>query len=98
MDVHTTSVRKAARRGLRGLPAIIIALLLLAAWQLYADSGHLGPDVLPSPSRVASQGWQNRADLWHNTLPTLRATLLGFACSLVIGFLLSVAIDMSQIV
>jgi ABC-type nitrate/sulfonate/bicarbonate transport system permease component len=98
MDVHTTSVGKAARRGLRGLPAIIVALLLLAAWQLYANSGHLGPDVLPSPSRVASQGWQNRGDLWHNTLPTLRATLLGFACSLVVGFLLSVAIDLSQIV
>jgi ABC-type nitrate/sulfonate/bicarbonate transport system permease component len=98
MDVHTTTARKAARRGIRTLPAFIVALLLLAAWQVYANSGHLGDDVLPSPSRVASQGWQNRGDLWHNTLPTLRATLLGFGCSLVIGFLLSVAIDLSSLV
>ncbi len=95
MDVHPTSVR-ALRKALRGLPTIIIALVLLAAWQVYADAGHLGDDVLPAPTRVVSEGWSNRADLWHNTLPTLRATLLGFGCSLVVGFLLSVVIDLSQ--
>lgn len=93
MDVHT---RKVARRLSRPLPSLAIALLLLVAWQVYADAGHVGDDVLPSPTRVLSQGWENRGDLWDNTLPTLRATLLGFGCSLVVGFLLSVVIDASQ--
>ena len=96
MDVHLISIRRSGRRALRALPSLAIALLLLAAWQIYADTGHVGDDVLPSPSRVASQGWANRHDLWENTLPTLRATLLGFGCSLVVGFLLSVVIDASR--
>jgi ABC-type nitrate/sulfonate/bicarbonate transport system permease component len=85
------------RRLLYGLPALVVLAVLLGAWQLYADLGHLDVTVLPSPSRVASAGWDARADLWANALPTLRATLLGFAFSLVIGFLLSVAIDFSPI-
>jgi len=77
MDVHLISIRRSGRRALRALPSLAIALLLLAAWQIYADTGHVGDDVLPSPSRVASQGWANRHDLWENTLPTLRATVVG---------------------
>src|ERR1700712_5237039 len=95
MDV-SSAPHRAARRILRVLPSVAIVLVLLAAWQVYTDTGHLGDDVLPAPSRVASEGWSNRSDLWHNTLPTLRATLLGFACSLVVGFLLSVIIDASR--
>ncbi len=79
-------------------PALALVGLIVLAWQLYADSGRLAQDVLPSPSRVLDQGWQNRGDLWDNTLPTLRATLIGFAFSLVVGFALSVAIDFSTIV
>jgi ABC-type nitrate/sulfonate/bicarbonate transport system permease component len=88
----------ALRKLLRPLPSLAIAALLIVAWQAYADAGHVGDDVLPSPSRVVSQGWENRGDLWDNALPTLRATLLGFGCSLAIGFLLSVVIDASVVV
>ena len=49
----------------------------------------------PRPRRVLSVAWDNRADLWANTLPTLRATLLGFALSLAVGFVLAVLIDTS---
>jgi ABC-type nitrate/sulfonate/bicarbonate transport system permease component len=90
--------RRVARSALRAVPSILIVAVLLAAWQIYAGTGHLGDDVLPAPSRVASEGWANRGDLWHNTLPTLRATLLGFVCSLAVGFLLSVVIDASSAV
>jgi len=86
---------RSGRRAFRVVPSLLIVIALIALWQLYASVGHLGEDVLPSPSRVAEQGWANRGDLWNNTLPTLRATLLGFSCSLVVGFLLSVLIDAS---
>lgn len=82
----------------RRLPGLLGALALLAmlvaAWQIAAN-GASGSDPLPPPSRVLSSGWADRGSLWENLLPTLRATTLGFALSLVVGFLLSIAIDWS---
>jgi ABC-type nitrate/sulfonate/bicarbonate transport system permease component len=82
-------------RALGVLPPLAIVALLVAAWQLYATLSGIGDDVLPSPSRVLSVSWDNRGDLWANTLPTLRATLLGFALSLAVGFALAVLVDYS---
>ncbi|ROO88138.1 ABC-type nitrate/sulfonate/bicarbonate transport system permease component [Actinocorallia herbida] len=79
------------------LPSLALVALLVAAWQVYATSGGLGTDVLPSPSRVLDQGWEHRRDLLDNALPTLRATLAGFALSLTVGFALSVLIDLSGV-
>ena len=75
--------------------ATAIASLLLA-WQLYADLSGIEPATLPSPARVAEQAWVNRGALWNNALPTVRATLLGFACSLAAAFLLSILLDFSE--
>ena len=80
-----------------GVPGIVLAALLLAGWQLYATLGPLEADVLPPPARVVDQAWEHRADLWANTVPTLRATCIGFAFSLTIGFLLSVVVDFSAV-
>ena len=82
-----TTARSARSRSCRRWRS---SALLIAAWQLYANLGGLGDDVLPAPSRVLSVTWDNRGDLWANTLPTLRATLLGFALSLAVGLLLAV--------
>jgi ABC-type nitrate/sulfonate/bicarbonate transport system permease component len=85
----------ARRRALAVLPPLLIVGLVVALWQIYSKTSGIGNDVLPAPSRVLSVTWQNRADLWANTVPTLRATLLGFALSLVVGFLLAVLVDAS---
>ena len=42
---------------------------------------------------MIEQGWIDRSDLWANTLPTLWATAIGFACSLLLAFALSILID-----
>ena len=84
-------------RVLAVLPPLAIVAVLVAIWQLYANLSGIGDDVLPPPSRVLSVSWENRGDLWSNTLPTLRATLLGFALSLVVGFVLAVVIDSWQV-
>jgi ABC-type nitrate/sulfonate/bicarbonate transport system permease component len=76
-------------------PAAIAILAVLLAWQLYADLSGISPTTLPSPLRVAGQAWANRQALWSNTLPTVRATLLGFACSLTAAFVLSILMDFS---
>jgi ABC-type nitrate/sulfonate/bicarbonate transport system permease component len=76
-------------------PPLAILVAVLAAWQLYATLSGIGNDVLPAPTRVLSVTWDDRGDLWANTLPTLRATLLGFALSLAVGFALAVLVDAS---
>ncbi|ESX18252.1 ABC transporter permease [Mesorhizobium sp. LNJC384A00] len=75
------------------IPAAFAFALLLAAWELYARYGGVAPTVLPAPSRVLQQAWEHRAALADNTLPTIRATSAGFACSLVAAFVLSALVD-----
>lgn len=68
---------------------------VLLAWQAYADLSGISTITLPSPLRVAQQAWIYRQALFDNAVPTVRATLLGFACSLSAAFLLSIAMDFS---
>ncbi|MDB5524481.1 MAG: ABC-type nitrate/sulfonate/bicarbonate transport system, permease component [Rhizobium sp.] len=77
----------------RGLPALISITVLLLGWEAYARLSGVSPTTLPAPSRVITQAWEYRRALWDNTLPTIRATVLGFACSLTVAFILSVLVD-----
>ena len=79
------------------VPPLVVVVLLGLIWQLYAVHGSLGNDVLPSPSRVLSAGWDDRASLWDNTLPTLREVVIGFAISIAFAFALSILLDASGI-
>ncbi|WP_338051547.1 ABC transporter permease [Pseudonocardia acidicola] len=69
--------------------------MLLAAWQWYVTDRDVAPQVLPSPLRVGEQGWAFRDALWANTVPTLQVTAVGFAVSLVLGWMLAIAVDFS---
>lgn len=77
-------------------PAAIAICAVLLAWQLCADLSGISSTTLPSPLRIAEQAWVNRRALWENALPTVRATLLGFCCSLTVAFLLSILMDFSR--
>lgn len=70
--------------------------LLLLAWELYATYSGIKPTILPAPSRVLEQAMLNREALANNAVPTIRATLLGFACSLSAAFALSMLVDFFQ--
>lgn len=83
------------RDALRNWPAGVLIGAILVTWELYAKTSGIRPTTLPAPSRVAQQIWLNAPTLLDNALPTLAATLLGFAASLVSAFLLSVVIDFS---
>ena len=85
--------RSLSARLRQGLPAIVALGGLILLWEAYARTSGVDPGVLPAPSRVVAQGWQHRATIAENTVPTIRATLLGFAASLTTAFVLSVAID-----
>lgn len=87
--------RSTAARGpfIHFLPALLSVVALLAVWEIYVRLSGISPLVLPGPSRVIDQMVENRAILWRNTLPTVQATLLGFTCSLIVAFSLSIVID-----
>jgi ABC-type nitrate/sulfonate/bicarbonate transport system permease component len=75
------------------LPALLSICAAFAAWELYVHLSGISSLLLPPPSRVIDQMVQNRAWLWANTVPTVHATMLGFACSLCVAFSLSILID-----
>jgi len=79
-------------------PAVVAICLMLAGWEAYARLSGIAPAVLPAPSRVLEQAFVYRQALLGNTVPTVEATLLGFACSLAAAFLLSVPIDFLPLV
>lgn len=77
-------------------PALLTMVVLVAIWQLIVNLLNVDPTVMPSPARVASQGWINRSALWQNTLPTIKETVIGILAALVVSALLSAAIDLSK--
>ncbi|MEM9105706.1 MAG: ABC transporter permease [Pseudomonadota bacterium] len=85
-----------AKRGsrlVRGLPAVLSVACLIALWEAYVFLSGISPLVLPAPSRVIDQMIQNRALLWANTVPTIVATLAGFATSATVAFAFSILLD-----
>jgi ABC-type nitrate/sulfonate/bicarbonate transport system permease component len=79
-------------------PAMLSVGTLILAWELYARFSGISPTTLPAPSRVVTQAVLNAKPLFENTIPTVHATLAGFACSLVAAFGLSVLVDFFKLV
>lgn len=90
-------IRPAAARAATAFSRLCLPLLsvggLFLLWEAYAQLSGIPPTTLPAPSRVLTQGALQYRALWDNTLPTLYATLLGFACSVSAAFVFSVLID-----
>ncbi len=87
--------RRASRTRLvaRYAPGILLPLLVLAGWQLYASAANVAPTVLPTPTRIADQLYQFRQVAWENTWQTLKETLIGFSVSVVVALLVAVLMD-----
>lgn len=86
--------RLGARLG-RVSPPLLLVAVGLALWQWQVEANHLAPEILPTPWRVATQGWAYRADIWQNTVPTLEETGVGFLFSLACSFALATGMDFS---
>lgn len=91
----TTSTRPASTGFRRAAPAIVAAAVLIVAWQVYADLSGIRPQLLPSPSRVAAQGWAHRDEIGVHAGATLQVTLIGFAVSLILAWVLAIVVDFS---
>lgn len=78
---------------LKAGPALLSVGTLVLCWEAYVRLSGISPTALPAPSRVLAQLVQHREALWDHALATIRATTLGFACSLSTAFLFSVLVD-----
>jgi ABC-type nitrate/sulfonate/bicarbonate transport system permease component len=78
----------------RALPALLLVVLLLGAWELYADFSGVQSAVLPAPHEVGTALWNGGAVLWRNFAVTAEEVVLGLAIALTAGFALAVAMHM----
>jgi NitT/TauT family transport system permease protein/putative hydroxymethylpyrimidine transport system permease protein len=70
----------------------LLALALLAAWELYVDAAGVDRLVLPAPHEMFAQLWDNAGLLWSNFTVTAREVMLGLALALLAGFAAAVVI------
>lgn len=82
-------------RLLRWLPALLIVVALVGAWELYAVYGNVDALLLPAPHEVATALWEDRALLWHDFKVTAGEVLLGILVAAVAGLACAVAIHLS---
>jgi ABC-type nitrate/sulfonate/bicarbonate transport system permease component len=83
------------QRVARGLPATLLALALIGAWELYTQLGKVSPIVLPAPHEIATEAWDNAGLLGKNLELTAQEVGLGVLLALVLGFALGVLIHLS---
>ncbi|MCW3068514.1 MAG: transporter permease [Solirubrobacterales bacterium] len=81
----------------RAAPAVLLALVLLGAWELYVDLAGVQADLLPAPHGVARALWENAGLLARNFAVTAEEVVLGLGLALAGGFVLAVAIHMSPL-
>jgi ABC-type nitrate/sulfonate/bicarbonate transport system permease component len=89
---------RAGRAARALLPPVALALVLVGAWELYADISGVQTVLLPAPHDVASALWGNGELLARNFKVTAEEVVLGVALALAAGFLLAVAIHLSPLV
>ncbi len=91
---HSTRLRWVAGYG----PAFVLAVALLAFWELYVRAGKISATVLPPPTAIVQALIDNWDVISGHTLQTLLETVLGLAAATLLGVLLAVLLDMSPAV
>lgn len=76
----------------RILPAVFIALAVLALWELYCAWANVSPLILPAPSDVMRALVTDRTAISRHAASTLSVAALGFSTSVAFAFLVSVAL------
>lgn len=90
----TSTLRRLAGYG----PAFVLAVTLLALWELYVRAGNISTQVLPTPIAIVQALFANWTIISDNTLQTLLETVLGMAAATILGLLLAIMLDISPLV
>ena len=81
-----------------GLRPFWLVVMLVVLWDLLIRAFKIPPYLIPNPLSVAKQLVAEWPMLWRETLPTLYATLGGFALSAVVGVPIAMWIAYSRVV
>jgi NitT/TauT family transport system permease protein len=93
----STSSRLNPRPLLANLAFIVVAIVVVvASWQAVILIWDVPQYLLPPPALVAEALWEERAELWDNTLVTGLESLLAFVLAVVVGAGLGVVIAFSK--
>lgn len=71
-------------------------VLVVVVWELAIIVFHPAAYLLPSPRSVGHALWDDRTELIHQSIPTIKEILLGFALSIPLGIGLAVAMVASR--
>src|SRR5256884_8573077 len=77
-------------------PAFVLVVTLLALWELYARTGEVSSQVLPTPTAIVRALIANWGIIYDNTVQTLLETVLGIVAATLLGLLLAVMLDISR--
>ena len=77
-------------------PALVLAVALLALWELYVRAGNVSVQVLPSPIAIIQALFNNWSIIYDNTLQTLLETVLGLTIAAILGIHLAILLDISS--
>ncbi|MBN9151269.1 MAG: ABC transporter permease subunit [Micrococcales bacterium] len=72
------------------IPPLVLGLVTLLLWQLAVVGFDIKPFVLPSPTAIGGQFFENLPTVWSNSLVTGFNSLVGVAVGAVLGILLAV--------
>lgn len=78
------------------LPTLLLAIALLAVWEAGVRICEPGDYVLPAPSTVAREGWNERGTLLLALGRTSLAAFLGFSIAAVTGILAGALLSLSD--
>jgi ABC-type nitrate/sulfonate/bicarbonate transport system permease component len=81
----------------RALPAALLALLVLAAWELLVRLFGVPAFLLPRPSDIGGAFWESRDLLLRHAVPTVDEALLGFLVAAATGALSGLLINRSAL-
>src|SRR5215208_7039180 len=73
----------------------MLAVLLLAGWEAYAQLSGIDDFILPAPTEVAAALYADRGVLWQNFQVTAAEVLLGIGVAVAAGVGCAVAIHLS---
>jgi ABC-type nitrate/sulfonate/bicarbonate transport system permease component len=79
------------------LLALLVAWELAARWDVLADLLSVKDYLIPAPSEIAQELWEQRELLAEDAWVTLREVVLGFALAAVAGVALAVAMHLSDL-
>jgi NitT/TauT family transport system permease protein len=75
----------------------LIYLVLLAAWELLADTLKVPTWILPAPSAIFAAAIKWAPELVHNSWVTLRETVVGFLLAIVLSLPLAILISLNPL-